>query len=62
MRHAAGQDLPCRADVGMRPSRLFDTELAGRLLDFPRVGLGALVEAVLGLSLEKGHSAADWST
>ena len=60
--HAASQDLPCLADVGMRPSRLFDTELAGRLLDYPRVGLGALVEAVLGLSLEKGHSAADWST
>jgi ribonuclease D len=60
--HAASQDLPCLADVGMRPSWLFDTELAGRLLDYPRVGLGALVAAVLGLSLEKGHSAADWST
>ena len=26
------------------------------------VGLGAMVENVLGLRLEKGHSAADWST
>jgi ribonuclease D len=60
--HAASQDLPCLAEVGMRPARLFDTELAGRLLGYPRVGLGALVETVLGLSLEKGHSAADWST
>lgn len=60
--HAAGQDLPCLAEVGMRPTRLFDTELAGRLLGYARVGLGALVESVLGLSLEKGHSAADWST
>ena len=25
--HAASQDLPCLADVGMRPRRLFDTEL-----------------------------------
>jgi len=25
--HAATQDLPCLAEVGMRPSRLFDTEL-----------------------------------
>ncbi|GMA85256.1 hypothetical protein GCM10025868_05060 [Angustibacter aerolatus] len=24
--HAATQDLPCLAEVGMRPSRLFDTE------------------------------------
>ena len=60
--HAASQDLPCLADLGYRPRRLFDTELAGRLLGYPRVGLGTLVETVLGLSLEKSHSAADWST
>ncbi|MDX6211460.1 MAG: ribonuclease [Frankiales bacterium] len=59
--HAASQDLPCLADAGMRPSRIFDTELAGRLAGFERVGLGAMVERVLGLRLEKGHSAADWS-
>lgn len=60
--HAANQDLPCLADLGFRPRRLFDTELAGRLLGYPRVGLGTLVEEVLGLTLEKTHSAADWST
>jgi ribonuclease D len=60
--HAAGQDLPCLSDLGYRPRRLFDTELAGRLLGYPRVGLGTLVEEVLGLLLEKTHSAADWST
>jgi len=59
--HAASQDLPCLAELGFRPRRLFDTELAGRLLGFPRVGLGALVESVLGWTLEKGHAAADWS-
>jgi len=60
--HAASQDLPCLAELGYRPRRLFDTELAGRLLGYPRVGLGVLVETVLGFSLEKGHAAADWST
>ena len=60
--HAANQDIPCLAEVGMRPPRLFDTELAGRLAGFERVGLGAMVENVLGYTLEKGHSAADWST
>ncbi len=60
--HAASQDLPCLADLGYRPRLLFDTELAGRLLGYPRVGLGTLVETVLQLSLEKSHSAADWST
>jgi ribonuclease D len=60
--HAANQDLPCLAEIGLVPQRLFDTELAGRLLGHPRVGLGSMVETVLGFSLEKGHSAADWST
>ncbi len=60
--HAASQDLSCLAEIGMVPPRVFDTELAGRLAGFERVGLGAMVENVLGLRLEKGHSAADWST
>jgi ribonuclease D len=59
--HAASQDLPCLAEVGLAPETLFDTELAGRLAGFPRVGLGPLVEQLLGLRLEKGHGAADWS-
>ncbi|GAA0431307.1 3'-5' exonuclease [Acrocarpospora corrugata] len=60
--HAATQDLPCLAELGFRPKLLFDTELAGRLLGYERVGLGTMVEVVLGLGLVKGHSAADWST
>ncbi len=60
--HAATQDLPCLREIGMVPTRIFDTELAGRLAGFPRVGLGAMVEGVLGYVLEKGHSAVDWST
>src|SRR3954447_13071398 len=61
--HAATQDLPCLAELGIRPqAELFDTELAGRLLGYPRVGLGTLVERVLGYSMLKEHSAADWST
>ncbi|WP_431772674.1 HRDC domain-containing protein [Streptomyces cucumeris] len=60
--HAATQDLPCLRDIGMVPARLFDTELAGRLAGFARVGLGAMVENILGYALEKGHSAVDWST
>lgn len=59
--HAATQDLPCLAEVGLIPSSLFDTELAGRLLGRERVNLGALVRSELGHVLEKGHGAADWS-
>ena len=60
--HAATQDLPCLRDIGLVPRRLFDTELAGRLLNLPRVGLASLVETLLGHTLAKEHSAADWST
>jgi ribonuclease D len=59
--HAASQDLPCLAEIGYRPRRLFDTELAGRLLGYPRVALGTMLEEVLGYRLAKEHSAADWS-
>ncbi|GHD01294.1 3'-5' exonuclease [Zhihengliuella salsuginis] len=59
--HAANQDLPCLADVGMHPDALFDTELGARIAGLPRVGLGAVVESLLGLALAKEHSAADWS-
>lgn len=60
--HAATQDLPCLSEVGLRPVSLFDTELAGRLLNLPRVGLASLVEHYLNMSLAKEYSAADWST
>lgn len=59
--HAATQDLPCLAEVGLVPDTLFDTELAGRLLGRERVGLAALVLSELGEVLEKGHGATDWS-
>ncbi len=60
--HAASQDLPCLDMLGLRPETLFDTELASRLLGFERVGLGSVVEQLLGIQLSKAHSAADWST
>ena len=59
--HASTQDLPCLREVGLNPANLFDTELGGRISGLPRVGLGALVESLLGISLAKEHSAVDWS-
>lgn len=60
--HAASQDLPSLREAELVPPRIFDTELASRLLGRERVGLGAVVEDVLGITLAKAHSAADWST
>lgn len=59
--HASSQDLSCLREVGIEPVHLFDTELAGRIAGFPRVGLGALTESLLGVRLAKEHSAVDWS-
>lgn len=59
--HSADQDLPGLEELGLRPAALYDTELAGRLAGFPRVGLAAIVAQTLGLELKKGHGAADWS-
>ena len=59
--HASTQDLPCLRELGINPVRLFDTELAGRIAGLPRVGLGPLLESLMGVLLAKEHSAADWS-
>lgn len=60
--HASTQDLPCLAELGMRPKILFDTELGGRIAGCERVGLGSLCENLLEIQLAKEHSAVDWST
>lgn len=60
--HAASQDLPCLRDLGIVPTKIFDTELGSRLAGLARVGLGAVTEQFLGLRLAKEHSAVDWST
>lgn len=60
--HAASQDLPSLRELGLDPTRIFDTELGARLAGLPRVGLGTVLEELLGVRLAKAHSAADWST
>ncbi len=60
--HAASQDLPSLRELHLEPPSIFDTELASRLLGHERVGLAAVVEETLGITLKKEHSASDWST
>lgn len=59
--HASTQDLPCLREIGIHPKRLFDTELGARIAGCERVGLGSLTEELLEITLEKEHSAVDWS-
>ncbi len=59
--HAASQDLPALRQAGLHPQRIFDTELAARLLGRDHVGLGPLTDDVLGINLAKDHGNSDWS-
>ncbi len=60
--HAAPADLPCLTQLNLNPAKLFDTEMAARILGRPKVGLAALAASELGFALAKEHSAADWSS
>ena len=59
--HSATQDLPCLNELGLYPAKIFDTEVAAKLLGFEKIGLASLVERYTGVELKKEHSAADWS-
>jgi ribonuclease D len=60
--HSASQDLVALRLVGLTPHHLFDTELAGRLLNLGHVSLGAMLEKIMQVHLAKDHGHSDWST
>lgn len=59
--HAAPEDLPSLAELGLYPGTLFDTALAGRIAGFDKPNLAAMVAEFCGIELEKGHGREDWS-
>ncbi len=60
--HAADYDLRLlEKHHQFRPSTIFDTMLAARLLGERQFGLSALVEHFLGVTLDKGSQKADWA-
>ena len=61
--HAAKQDLEVlRLHFGFLPGPIFDTQIAAGLLGHPaQVGYASLVEAELGMRLDKSHTRTDWS-
>jgi len=59
--HAAEYDLLClRRDFGMEVTNLFDTMIAGRILGYNEIGLGAMLEAELEVKLDKRYQRANW--
>jgi ribonuclease D len=60
--HDADYDLRVLdRDYGFRARRVFDTRIAAQLLGEPAVGLAALLEKYLGVTLDKKLQRADWS-
>lgn len=60
--HDADYDLRILdRDYGIRARHLFDTRIAAQLLGEPAIGLAALLEKYLKVTLNKKHQRADWS-
>lgn len=61
--HAAKQDLEViYLRYGRLPARIFDTQIAAALTGHPaQVGYAGLVQALLGIEVDKTHTRADWS-
>ena len=59
--HAAENDmLTLQRDFGFRFARVFDTQLAARILGWPRVGLAALLEEHFGAISNKQMQRTNW--
>lgn len=61
--HSARQDLEMFFHLSGRvPAPLFDTQLAASFAGFPdQAGYATVVQALLGVTLEKSHTRADWT-
>jgi len=59
--HAAEYDIIClKRDFGFRFENIFDTMVAARILGRPAVGLGSVLEAEFGITLDKRYQRANW--
>ena len=60
--HAASYDVHClRRDYGFTFANIFDTHVAAQLLGYEFLGLGALMEQILGVYHSKRRQRDDWS-
>lgn len=60
--HDADYDLRIlHRDYGFTATNLFDTRIAAQLLNEPGIGLAALLEKYVGVTLDKKYQRADWS-
>ena len=61
--HSARQDLEMFFHLSARvPAPIFDTQIAASFAGFPdQAGYASVVQGLLGITLEKTHTRADWS-
>jgi ribonuclease D len=60
--HDADYDLRIlHRDYGFTARNLFDTRIAAQLLNEPGIGLAALLDKYIGVTLDKKYQRADWS-
>ncbi|HEX7966468.1 MAG TPA: ribonuclease D [Gammaproteobacteria bacterium] len=61
--HAARQDLEIFYHLaGKVPAPVFDTQVTARFLGLPdQAGYGAVVQSLLGITLDKSHARTDWA-
>ena len=59
--HAAEYDVMClKRDFGFQFTNLFDTMWAARILGWPRVGLGNVLQEVFGVRTQKRYQRYNW--
>lgn len=59
--HAAEYDLmTMKRDFGYTFANLFDTMVAARICGYKNIGLGSLLDGLLGVKLDKSHQRDDW--
>jgi ribonuclease D len=59
--HAAEYDLmTMKRDFGYTVVNLFDTMVAARICGYKNIGLGNLLDGLLGIKLDKSHQRDDW--
>lgn len=61
--HSAGQDLEVFHDIRRDvPRPLYDSQIAAAMLGHPlQIGYAGLVQAMLGVELDKSHARTDWA-
>ena len=60
--HCAAGDITLLKTLGCQPRNLLDTELAVKILDYPKTSLAHVLAVNLGITLDKSLQVSNWNT